>query len=561
MTNFIDKGFTMRLLISLVLFLICGIAICPAQDTKINLLILSGSNNHEWKNTTPFLESLYSQSGLFEIEVTEKPDTLKPANLIKFDVIVSNWNSWPENDLRWSSDLENALLDYVKAGGGFVTFHASSSAFYQWPEFKNISTAAWIDSTWHGKKSATHVLIQNTKHPITNGMTGFYIEDELWVNAEKNNSFKILGEATNAHISEKGIANQSAIMVSDYGKGKIFHTILGHDVRTMRNTGFQTLMLRGTEWASSGEVTQEIPQQLQLKNYSEKAFVWAKTDSSLALMRGKHIIWKYNFNEMHGKPFFHPVNIGRNNLTCVSPDDHIWHVGQWFSWKYINGVNYWEYVNGSYQSEGVAEIKNVDINTIADFSAQINLDIIYHPVNGENVLAEKQTIKVSSHRENGNISMDYRFEFEALADSVDINRTPILGEPNGKSWGGYAGLSIRFNQDFMDSYFISGWGEKDSINGRTGDWLYMGFTGLDGEKIGSQILIHPNSQRKGAAWYSVNTNDLPFYYFSPAYLYKKPLVLLKGEKLILNYRINHFAGEMNQAALEKEFKKYTVKIK
>jgi hypothetical protein len=54
----------------------------------------------------------------------------------------------------------------------------------------------------------------------------------------------------------------------------------------------------------------------------------------------------------------------------------------------------------------------------------------------------------------------------------------------------------------------------------------------------------------------VNTNDLPFYYFSPAYLYKKPLLLLKGEKLVLQYRINHFAEKTNHTELEKEFQKY-----
>jgi hypothetical protein len=152
--------------------------------------------------------------------------------------------------------------------------------------------------------------------------------------------------------------------------------------------------------------------------------------------------------------------------------------------------------------------------------------------------------------------MDYQFKFEALADSVDINRTPILGEPDGKSWGGYAGISIRFNQSFMNSEFISSWGERDSVNGKTGDWLYMGFTGLDGNKVGSQIIIAPNSHVKGEAWYSVNTNDLPFYYFSPAILYYKPMLLLKGETLVLNYRISHFQGKVSQTELEKEFQDY-----
>ncbi|HSH18960.1 MAG TPA: DUF6807 family protein, partial [Draconibacterium sp.] len=275
-----------------------------------------------------------------------------------------------------------------------------------------------------------------------------------------------------------------------------------------------------------------------------------------ALQNGPNIVWKYNFNTKHGKPFFHPVFVGNNNITCVSPDDHLWHLGQWFSWKFINGVNYWEYQNGTYQSEGITEIRDIQITQADNFSAEIQLDIVYHPIEGENVMVEKRQIKISEPIGNGNIYMDYKFEFEALADSVNIDRTPILGEPNGMSWGGYGGLSVRFNQDFMDSHFISVRDENDNINGMQGDWLYMGFTGLDGNKVGTQIIISPQSHREEAAWYIANTDELPFYYFSPAYLFNEKHLLLKGEKLKLNYRINHFAGSVKLSKLEDEFQKY-----
>lgn len=224
------------------------------SSKKINVLILSGRNNHDWKTTTPKLKSVFEESDLFDVLVTEKPEFLKPDELKKFDVIVSNWNSFPEKDVRWSIELEKALLNFVDKGGGFVTFHAATTAFYEWEEFKNISVGAWVEDTWHGKISAAQVFIQNKKHPVTRGMKDFLIEDELWVNAEKNNSFEILGTGSNKDIQEKGIEKQPVIMVKQFGKGRIFHTTLGHNVGTMQNAGFQTLMLRGTEWAATGKV-------------------------------------------------------------------------------------------------------------------------------------------------------------------------------------------------------------------------------------------------------------------------------------------------------------------
>ena len=542
---------------SLVLMLLLPLLIsCPGNEKTIQVLILSGRNNHDWSATTQQIEMIFSGSDRFSCSVTLQPDTLTQADLKSFDVVLSNWNSWPENEIRWPEETENALSEFIHNGGGFVTFHASSSALYEWPEFKKFSTAAWLmNQTRHGKNSATEVNIINTNHPVTKGMSGFYIFDELWVNAEENPDFEVLGNATNKELKAEGTSAQPAIMVSKYGKGRIFHTILGHDERSMRNTGFKELLLRGTEWAATGKVTQPMVQEIKQSEQNAK-YHWSETDTTFALLKGEDIVWQYNYNTKHGRPFFHPVFVNRNNMTCISPSDHRWHLGQWFCWKYINKVNYWEYGRGPFQSDGVTEVKNVKIKKNDDFTAEIELDIVYHPFGGENVLAEKRLVRIGPPQQDGKLTMDYDFSFEALTDEVELNRTPILGQEGGTSWGGYAGISIRFNQSFMDSEFISSWGENDAVNGKKGDWLYMGFTGLDGSKVGSQIIIHPDSHTEGEAWYSVNTEEFPFYYFSPAVLYYKPLILSKGEKLQLQYRINHFTGEMNRVELENENQNY-----
>jgi type 1 glutamine amidotransferase len=249
----------MKYLTFLILLLITQSA-CESSSKPIYVLILSGRNNHEWQQTTTFLENMFQKSAIFETEVTNLPDTLKFSDFERFDVVLSNWNSWPENDLRWPEQNEKALLQFIENGGGFVTFHSSTSAFYKWPEFQEISTAAWImDSTSHGKPSETRVEISNVEHPVTQGMKGFEIFDELWIKTAKNNKFEVLGTATNEELTKKGVERQPAIMVAEYGKGRIFHTILGHDVKAMESAGFQMLMFRGTEWVATGKVLQKFP--------------------------------------------------------------------------------------------------------------------------------------------------------------------------------------------------------------------------------------------------------------------------------------------------------------
>ena len=55
---------------------------------------------------------------------------------------------------------------------------------------------------------------------------------------------------------------EPVIIYRHINKGRSFYTILGHDVVAMRNPGFQTLLLRGTEWAASGRVTIAISKAL-----------------------------------------------------------------------------------------------------------------------------------------------------------------------------------------------------------------------------------------------------------------------------------------------------------
>ena len=239
----------------IVCLLSMNIQLYSKEPQLIRILLLSGRNNHEWKQTTPVLQNMFVKSGKFSIKTTERPDTLTSADFLQTDVVLSNWNSWPENDLRWPEQTEKALLNFIKNGGGFVTFHSSSSVFYKWPEFQEFTTAAWImDSTSHGKPSETNISITNKTHPVTKDLNDFTVFDELWLNAAENPKFEILGVASNKEISEKGIKPQPAIMASSFGKGRIFHTILGHDITAIDNSGFQSLLLRGTEWAATGKV-------------------------------------------------------------------------------------------------------------------------------------------------------------------------------------------------------------------------------------------------------------------------------------------------------------------
>jgi type 1 glutamine amidotransferase len=56
---------------------------------------------------------------------------------------------------------------------------------------------------------------------------------------------------------------EPVVWVAHYGKGRVCENVLGHDVAAMKSVGFQTLLIRGVEWAATGEVRYAVPKELK----------------------------------------------------------------------------------------------------------------------------------------------------------------------------------------------------------------------------------------------------------------------------------------------------------
>ena len=558
----------MRMLLFLSVFSIVLFARCTRKGhtskNKIKVLILTGRNNHDWKKSTYFLLKMYRKSGRFKAQFTSKPDTLDYNGFSRFDAVVSNFTAWPEHNYRWPAETEKGLMRFIEDGGGFVVFHAASAAFYNWGEFQKLIGSTWGDSTRHGKVMPHKILITNKTHPVTKGMKDFWITDELWVNTRKQPGIRILAVSV-SDTSNNGTGLPEPVVIwNTKGKGRCFHNVLGHGVRAFQNTGWQTLMLRGTEWAATGKVTIPLPKELQSepKETEKVEYSWQKTDTTFALLKNKETVWKYNFNTLKGKPFFHPVKIGYSDITALSTFDHPWHLGLWFAWKHINGINYWEYLRGEgikpYIYEGITEIKNIKFERGNDHSCKIRLDLLYHEKNKPAVMSEKRTVFVSSPAPDGTVYIDYNMLFNALTDTVVLDRTPLQNEKFGKSWGGYTGLSIRFNPDYWQPVFLNPDGSTDKKHGKRMPWKYYGMKTLTGKRVGVTIFDHPDNLNYPTPWYVGDNESIPFYFLNAAILYFSPYVLTKGNPLHLRYRVKFYSGCVKQDSITKDMDQFLV---
>ncbi len=260
------------------------------DDSKrpLKALIVDGQNNHDWKSTTPVLKSLLEDTGLFVVDVATTPrsrqpmDSFKP-DFSKYNVIVANYtgDNWPQ-------ETQDAFEKYMNNGGGLVVFHAADNAFPNWKEWNEmIGLGGWggrneksgpmvrfrdgkivFDTSpgaggTHGPQHEFQVVARDKLHEIMAGLP------EKWMHASDELYSKLRGPAKNMTLLATAYAdpakggtgeNEPMLFTIRYGKGRIFHTVLGHAPDQMRCVGFIVTYLRGTEWAATGRVTQvDVP--------------------------------------------------------------------------------------------------------------------------------------------------------------------------------------------------------------------------------------------------------------------------------------------------------------
>ncbi len=283
----------------------------------------------------------------------------------------------------------------------------------------------------------------------------------------------------------------------------------------MSHPGLGRLLAAATLLAQAGAATPD--------------FNWAQTDTSLALRNGTNVVWRLVFDPAQPKSYFHPLaTLDGAVLTAFRPADHVWHRGLWWSWKFINGLNYWEEDKVTGRSQGLNELVSAAVTTNADFSASAELAFSYHPPGQPALLTEIRQLHVSTPDEGGCYRIDWHAEFTAGDQPVKLDRTPPPAE-GGPAWGGYAGLSMRFPPGFKDGAFLTSAGEiAAAASGQPAQWV--DFSGPTG---GVTIFDHPSNLRHPTPFYL--SRDLPF--FQPALLFHEPLELTPGQQLSLRYRV------------------------
>lgn len=231
------------------------------------VLILTGHDGpfHNWREVSQMLKVVLERDSRLRCRIVTDPEFLAREDLLAYDLIVQNYVNWERDGL--SDAAKKNLLKYLDAGRGMAVIHFANGAFHpslpkaaasDWPEYRKIVRRVWD----HGKGLSGHdaygpfkVQIAPTKHPITEGMVDFDTIDELYYRQQGDETLAPLVTAKSKDTGK----NEPLAWAYDYGKARIFQTVLGHSAESIKKEGVAMLMRRGAAWAAGRDLRPEKP--------------------------------------------------------------------------------------------------------------------------------------------------------------------------------------------------------------------------------------------------------------------------------------------------------------
>jgi uncharacterized protein len=277
----------------LVAFTLTMFNVSCSRQPSLNALILTGQNNHNWKKSSVVLKQILEKSDIFTVETKVSPAAGEDmagfiVDFSPYDVVVLDYTGD-----EWPVETRDNFVRYVENGGGVVVYHAANNAFPDWVEYnKIIGLGGWggrneksgpylyvvdgevvLDESpgrggSHGRQHEFVVQAFQPAHPILKGLP------EKWLQAQDELYSELRGPAENVELLAYAYAdakfggttrNEPMLFTVTYGKGRIFHTALGHAGNNdmffpaMESAGFIVTTQRGAEWAATGKVTQALP--------------------------------------------------------------------------------------------------------------------------------------------------------------------------------------------------------------------------------------------------------------------------------------------------------------
>jgi acetyl esterase/lipase/type 1 glutamine amidotransferase len=151
---------------------------------------------------------------------------------------------------------KDALLDYVKSGGGFVCIHNGMATLMKYPPYGEMVGASFDGHPWNQEIG---IRVEDPGHPSTAHLgASFRLKDEIYQvkNWKRDDVHVLLSVDPGTVDLTKGKRDDKDYALAwtrTYGKGRVFYTALGHYAEVWKDERFLKHLEEGIRWAAGDE--------------------------------------------------------------------------------------------------------------------------------------------------------------------------------------------------------------------------------------------------------------------------------------------------------------------
>lgn len=223
----------------------CGAA---ESDKPVRVLLVTGQDwpGHRWWETAPVLRRVLEADSRVTVRIVEEPHALDSSALGGYRVVLLHFQNWQQPG-PGAAAREN-LRRFVERGGGLMSVHFACGAWQgEWPEYANLIGRVWDPKRpGHDPRGPFTVRIVDREHPVTRGLEDFQTDDELYTCLSGEAPIHLLAQAR----SKVDGREHPMALVRPYGRGRVFLTPLGHDMKALTNSSVPTLLRQACLWVA-----------------------------------------------------------------------------------------------------------------------------------------------------------------------------------------------------------------------------------------------------------------------------------------------------------------------
>ncbi len=224
--------------------------------TTARNVILTGGIFHPFHATSSHLaQSLASlgvetaifddvEAGLEHVRAT-KP-ALLTVNLLRWRMAGEKYDPYRDEwFFELSEEGRKAITEHVEGGGGLLGLHTASICFDSWAGWGDVLGADWVwGESYHPPLGPIRVTPTAEDHPITRGLGGFALNDEVYTKLALRDDVRGLLEARPGD----GSPAQPLLWARDVGDGRVVYDALGHDVASLVEPTHARILTRAALW-------------------------------------------------------------------------------------------------------------------------------------------------------------------------------------------------------------------------------------------------------------------------------------------------------------------------